>query len=109
MQPAPGRASTGNRRGARDIEQRAQYECALVHAWMRHGKTWLPQAASPEQEQIEVERARRIARLATAPAAVPALDGVEARQQRAGLKLGAQRRDRVDIIRLRRAHSDRCA
>src|SRR6266571_8874292 len=73
-QPRSGGAATGDRCRRRDVEQRTQHEGALVHARMRHDQAGLRKTAPPEEQQIEVEQARRVAPLAPLPA-VPALDG----------------------------------
>jgi len=59
-QPRSGGAATGDRCRRRDVEQRTQHEGALVHARMRDGQIGLGDACVAVQQQVEVERARRV-------------------------------------------------
>src|SRR5258708_23532002 len=63
QEPAPRRTAAGDRRRRCDVDERAQYEGALVHAWMRYDELRLGKAAPPVEQQIEVEHARRVAPL----------------------------------------------
>ena len=75
-----------------------------MHARMRQRQPGLMQAPPTEEQKVQVERARRVAH--STLAAVAALDSVHARQQAAWRQARAQRRHRVDVVRLRFARSD---
>src|SRR5271170_4989872 len=76
VQPTPRRTPTRNACRRRDIEQGAQHERALVHARVRYGQARRRQPTPAEQQQIEVQYARRIAPLAALRPPVAMLDGV---------------------------------
>jgi hypothetical protein len=72
-----------NRRGSVDVEQRAQHEGAQMHARMRHREARHANAPPAVQQQVDVERARRVALDAVVAAPVLAsLDRVECVEQR---------------------------
>ena len=95
--PRPGNAGC-----RRDVDQRPQHECALMHPRMRQRKLRSRQSPAAEHQQVEVEHARRVAPgRALPPASLTALDGAHALEQGRRRERGAQLGHRVDVVGLR--------
>ena len=91
----------------RDLQQRQQHEGALVQARVRHGQRRRSRRWSPIQQQVEVERARRVA--VRPLAAVRQFDRLQrAPAERRRRQCGVEFDDRVDVVRPRRRRPARC-
>ncbi len=81
-QKAPGEPAPGDGRERRNVGERAEDERALVHPRVRHREPGEPDPAATKEQQIEVERTRRVApRLGIAAPEVAALDRMQRGEQ----------------------------
>jgi len=79
-----------------NLSQRHQNESALVHARVRHRQTGGLDASCPIEQQIQVERSRRVP---VGPLAARALfDGLHGIQQRGRAECGGDFSDRIDVV-----------
>src|SRR6266496_4608524 len=92
-EPSACYSASRDRHGRSNVEERAQDEGALVHAWMRNGEPRSREATPRIEQQVQVEHAWRVTPVAwRAPAPVAMLDGGKLPQHRAGSKRRAQHR-----------------
>ena len=104
MLPGAGSEHLGNTSYAgdhgirRNFMQRRQYERTLVHTRVRKGQAVLMMDQITVQQQVQIQRARRVGKLA--PPAVALLDFQERREQLARRKPGLEFGNGIDKIRL---------
>ena len=94
----PGAALARNRDVRRDLCERCEHESALVHAGVGDDEPGLVDHAIAVEQQIEIERARRVGKLA--PAAETPLGGEQRLQQSPWSEPGLDCGNRVDKVRL---------
>lgn len=100
--------AAGNGHPGSNLDKRPQHERASAHARMGDFEAWVTQPRAAVEQDIEIQRARRIP-LTLPHAPMPALDRTKTRQQSQRWQRGFERGDCVDELRLRPRGVERSA